>query len=108
MLDPDDNAKEPTDAGSSTPLSVGRSKQRRSRQRRMSSETSAPMRNILDEEIATVAAKRAKFFSSQVQTDASTGNLSYKVVNTVKIDGVIHQAGELVLLETVERWSKTH
>jgi hypothetical protein len=34
--------------------------------------------------------------------------LSYKVVNPVKIDGVIHQAGELVLLETVERWSKTH
>jgi len=107
MLDPDDNAKEPTDAGSSTPQSVGRSRQRRSRQRRMSSETSAPMRDILDEERATVTAKRAKFFSSQVQTDASTGSLSYKVVNPVKIDGVTHQAGEMVLLETVERWSKT-
>ena len=107
MLDPDDDRKEPTDAGSSTPQSVGRRTSRRSRQRRMSSETSTPMREILDDERATVTAKRAKFFSNQVHTDTSTGSLSYKVIQPVKIDGITYQAGEMVLMETVERWSKT-
>ena len=108
MSDPGDNVKGPTDAGVSTPQSVkSRTGSRRSKSRRMSSSTSTPLKEILDYERVTATAKRAKFFSNQAVTDISTGNLVYKVNAPVKIDGIQYQAGEMVLLDTVERWSKT-
>ena len=109
MSDASDNLKGPIDAGELTPQRdvKARTRSRGSRSRRMSSSTSSPMRDILDHERDTATAKRAKFFSGQAITDNSTGTLAYKVMAPVKIEGIFYQVGEMVLLETVERWSKT-
>jgi hypothetical protein len=109
MSDAGDDHKGPSDAGTITPGKdvTRRNSKRGSRTRKSISSTSTPMKELLEHERDTATVKRGKFFSNQAITDNVSGNLVYKVIATVKIDGITYQAGEVVQLDTVERWSKT-
>jgi len=109
MSEAGDDRKGPSDAGTITPgKDVTRSRGKRgSRTRKSISSTSTPMKELLEHERDTATVKRGKFFSNAPVTDNVSGNLVYKVTATVKIDGITYQVGEVVQLDTVERWSKT-
>ena len=92
MSDAGDDHKGPSDAGSITPKKdvTRRSSKRNSKSRRSVSSTSTPMKALLEHERQTATDKFGKFFSNQAISDRVSGTLVYKVVATVKINGITY------------------
>ena len=51
--------------------------------------------------------KVKQFFSTQTITDRITGRASFKVKDSVKIEGITYLKGDVIPIETVQAWSLT-
>ena len=87
---------------------TSRSGKRRSNNNRKSlSAVSTPLKSLLEQEKQLAEDKVKQFFSTQTITDRITGRASFKVKDSVKIEGITYLKGDVIPIETVQVWSLT-